>query len=481
MSQLKKNAFVSLSSLLFQSGYSAVLGLIANIILTIFGGVGLFGIYSLTQAALAIFNYFSDIGLAGALIQKKEVKLQDLRVVFTIQMTLVTILVFFGFIAGNQVVAFYRLDERVITLYHALLVGFFLSSLKTIPSVLLERSLQFQKIVRVTIIENTLFYAVVSCGILAGLDLYAFVIAVVARAFVGTSVMYHLSKWQVGLAYDRKIFTELLTFGLPYQSSTFLALFKDELIILFLGRVLGVDALGLVMWAKKWADAPIRIIMDNVSKVLFPLFSRVQDEKEKLRLVVEESLKFQTLVLAPLYVFAILLMPKLIYVVPRYAKWAPAVDLFQILAASAFLATFSTPFMNLFNSLKKTHIPLVFMAFWTLGTWLLVPYLTIHYGNYGFPITQIFLSSTCVLVIAIARRMVHFRLRQAVGASLWAALISGCIVLPFSFSTPDTLVSIVGISLFGGAVYCLAVVAVTNGKIMHDIRAHLPSRLRIAS
>ena len=44
----------------------------SNLLLTIFLSPAVFGVYFVVSAAIAFLSYFSDIGLAAALIQKKE-------------------------------------------------------------------------------------------------------------------------------------------------------------------------------------------------------------------------------------------------------------------------------------------------------------------------------------------------------------------------------------------------------------------------
>ena len=44
----------------------------ANFLLTIFLTPAIFGVYFIVSAAIAFLSYFSDIGLAAALIQKKR-------------------------------------------------------------------------------------------------------------------------------------------------------------------------------------------------------------------------------------------------------------------------------------------------------------------------------------------------------------------------------------------------------------------------
>ena len=159
--QLKKNSVLSLMSLFFQSGYSAILGLIANLVLTIVLRPTTYGVYILVLSVISFLKYFSDIGLAASLVQKDEVSQDDFRTTFTVQILLVIITISIGFLLTSFVTKFFKLPNEAIYLYWAVLVSFFFSSLKTIPSIKLERGVQFQKIVLVQIVEDSLFYI---CG-----------------------------------------------------------------------------------------------------------------------------------------------------------------------------------------------------------------------------------------------------------------------------------------------------------------------------
>lgn len=410
MASLKHRSMKSLGFLFFQSGYSAVLGLITNLIITALAAKEVFGIYATTLATITIFNYISDIGLAGALIQKKEVRDTDLHTVFTVQQLIITSLVCVGFLLTPLVQSFYHIPTEAVYLYWAVLIGFFISSLKTIPSVLLERSVHFHEIVKVQIIENTLFYIIVSACIVAGLNLYSFAVGVVVRALVGTALMYRKSPWKPRLGFHMPSLKELMSFGLPFQANSFLALIKDELMVIFLGKTLGFQGLAEIVWAKKWAEAPIRIIMDNVSKILFPVLSRLQDDKDALQKTITTTIWLQTIILGPLILGVGVGMPIFIKVVPQYEKWNSALPILYIFCASAFFSTLSTPFMNIFNALKKPKIPLYFMTFWTITTWILTPWFIRVHGPIGFAYVQLLLSCSFVLVVYYAHTTLHLKL-----------------------------------------------------------------------
>src|SRR3990167_1191607 len=121
-----------------------LIGQVVTFLLTVFLSPTDYGVFFLVSSVIVFYSYFSDIGLAAALIQKKEdITEDDLKTTFTIQQILVATLISVGVLLSGWIKTTYRLDDNGILLYHALLVAFFLSSLKTIPSILLERHLDF--------------------------------------------------------------------------------------------------------------------------------------------------------------------------------------------------------------------------------------------------------------------------------------------------------------------------------------------------
>lgn len=467
---IKKRSLISVLSLFFQSGYSAVLGLGSNLILTIVLPPATFGIYILTLSAISFLNYFSDIGLAASLIQKKEISDDDVKTTFTVQQILILVLIGLAILLTPVIKNIYQFPQDAVHLYWALLISFFLSSLKTIPSIYLERKVQFQKIVLVQIIENTVFYITVSVLALAGLGLTSFTYAVIIRAIVGTTVMYTLFFWMPKIGISMKSLRSLLSFGLPFQTNSFLALAKDDLIMLFLGKILGLEALGYIGWAKRWAEAPIRIISDNINRILFPVFSRIQHDRTRIGRIIQKIVSYQSLLLIPVYAGMILLMHEVVYLIPRYSKWAPALPIFYLICISAILSSYSTPFINLFNALGKVRLSFKFMLYWTVMTWVSVPFLTKFLGIYGFPITLVFLSLTAVVIIHMARRMVPFHFLLSILPAVVAALIMSSVVFLITQLGVSYLVFF-SASIIGAVVYFSILKFVFHINIASEIRS----------
>lgn len=456
LKKLKRKAFLSSLSLFFQSGYSAFLGLIANLVLTIILSPKIFGIYITLLSTISFLNYFSDIGLAASLIQKKEITDNDVKSVFTFQQIIILFLVSIGFFLGKFIVKFYQLPNDGLYLYYALLISFFISSLKTVPSIFLERKIQYQKIVLVQIVENTFFYLTVIVLALLNFQLKSFTIGVLVRSIIGLILIYYFSPWQVKIGLVKENLKQLLSFGLPFQTSSFLALFKDDLIILYLGKTIGFEGVGYIGWAKKWAEAPIRIIMDNITKILFPLVARLQENKEKISQIISQILYYQTLIIFPLMILSFFLMPHLVYLIPKYQKWEPALPIFRIFVISSFFVIYSAPFVNIFNAVGKVKISFNLMLFWTIITWLLTPTLIKIFDVFGFPMTHLIISSTFFLVISLTKRYFSFSFFSSIKKPIFAGLVMIVVLLLIqSFELKNLYLLTFLLILGGGLTYYL--------------------------
>ncbi len=469
--QIKRKTIISTFSLFVQSGYSAFLGLVANLVLTILLSPKIFGIYITVLSIISLLNYFSDIGLAASLVQKKEISEDDVKTAFTTQQLLIITVIFIGFLLSSFIKNFYQLPKEGVYLYWALLLSFFISSLKTIPSIFLERKIQFPKIVLVQVIENTVFYVSVIILALTKFGLASFTIAVILRSVIGLIAIYSISFWKPQIGISKESLKHLLSFGLPFQASSFLALFKDDLIILYLGKVLGFEGVGYIGWAKKWAEAPIRIIMDNISRVLFPVFSRLQHDKEKISRLIERILYYQTALLAPTILGLALTMNKFITIIPRYGKWAPALPLFYLFCISAFCATFSSPFINLFNALGKAKLTFAFMLSWTIATWILTPTLTKMFGLYGFPLAQVVLSLSIVLVVIQAKRLIKFNFFRPIYKPLLASVIMASSILPTIVFFRASIFTVSSAVIIGSLVYFVIMLFIFKANLFLEVKS----------
>jgi len=269
--EIKKKSVKGIVALTSRTFILQIIALGATFLLTIYLTPSVFGIFFVVSAIISFLSYFSDIGLAAALIQKKEeLTDDDLTTTFTIQQLLVLPISILAYLFAARIAAFYGLDKDGVMLFQALVISFFFSSLKTIPSVLLERSLKFHILVIPQIAETLGFYVVAVIFAWRGFGISSFTYAVLTRAIIGLILMYIVSPWRIRIGIERTVAKRLLKFGIPFQLNSFLALLKDDLMTVFLGKILPFSQVGYIGWAKKWAEVPLRLIMDSVIRVTFP-------------------------------------------------------------------------------------------------------------------------------------------------------------------------------------------------------------------
>ena len=167
----------------------------------------LFGVFGVVSAIINFLVYFSDIGLAASLIQKKEqITQDDLKTTFTIQQILVVTLIIIVFVGTSFIKRFYNLDQPSILLLYALCFSFLMSSLKSIPSVILERHLRFEIVALSSIIETLVYNGLLVFLAWKGFGINSFTFSVIARGIVGVAVLYIFQPWKPGIEISKNLY-----------------------------------------------------------------------------------------------------------------------------------------------------------------------------------------------------------------------------------------------------------------------------------
>ncbi len=445
-----------------------VLQIAANFILTIYLSPGNYGVYFVVSAIVAFLSYFQDIGLAASLVQKKDEPTEfELRNVFTIQQILVLAIVIPVLIFSPQISGFYKLGAAGMFLLQAFMVSFFMSSLRTIPTILLERHLNFDKLVIPQIVENLVYYVALIVLVVTGFGINSFTIAVLLRGIVGLIVLYSIQPWRIGFAFSLEKIRELVTFGVPFQANSILALFKDDLLDVYIAKILPLAQVGYIGFAQKWAFVPLRLVMDNVIKVTFPSFSRLQHDKQALAKVVEKSLFLISVFIFPVVVSFIFFAGPFIHLFPigKYQqKWEPALFALSIFSMEAFFASITVPLTNFLNAIGKIKITLVFMVAWTILTWALSLSLIHFIGYNGVAWASMLVAASGLGIVYYLKKYIKFSFFGPIVRPFIAslAMIGGFLALSHLITSMIMLV-LTGIAVW--VVYAAALFAIARGEI----------------
>ncbi len=471
LNEIKRRVITSFMSLTArQIALRAISFISLNIILAKVLPVETLGIFNIATAVVTFFAFFSDIGLAASLIQKKEaVTDADIKTVFTIQQLIITTLSLIIIIGAPFAGSFYGLNADGIWLVRVLGVAFFLSSLKVVPAVLLERELRFQPLVVVEIAETLVFNILLILSVFQGLGLWSFSIAALSRGVIGTILIYVLAPVKVGFKVEKAAAKQLLSFGIPFQLNSMLALLKDRLVPLVIARMVGPVGIGYITWSQALAFLPLEV-MNIIIRITFPAFSRLQDDKPSLSKAIGKSLFATSLFVYPVLFGLGAILPAFVsYVVSP--KWQPAVSSFYLFAFSTFWAVISTTLTNVLNAVGKIKLTLKLMIFWTVLTWVLTPVLVSVYGFTGVALASFIISFTSVITVVLIKRFIEIRVLDAVYLPTLASIIMGISVYVFADNFVRGWETLIPAVVLGIIIYSAFILLLGKNRVYTELKS----------
>lgn len=454
LDEVKARAVRGVVAIMGRGFFISFIAQISQFFLLSFMSVEQMGVFWIVSAAVGFLVFFSDIGLAAALIQKKEKpELSDLRTTFTVQQFLIISLLIVLYLLTPHFKNIYNLTDDGVMLLYALGVSLFLSSLKSIPSVLLERKLEFSKFIIPDLLESLVYSVAVVYFAWKGMGITSFTYAVLLRGVVGVITIYSLQRWPIGFAFSRKSLTGLFRFGVPYQINQFIAVIKDRGVTLALGAVIGSQGVGYLGTAERISQISLRQFLDPITKVTFPAFSRMQEHRKELADSVTRSLMVITFFVFPTTIGVYLVSPLLIKVIPNYSKWEPSIIPLGFMTINVLFASVTTQLTNMLMAIGKIKIVSGLITMWAVLTIILVPGLGAIYGVNGAALGYALVSSSSVIAIFIAKKHVNFSLRNSVLKTGLSAIAMGLVVFFARMFAPPTLPALIIVIAMGGIVY----------------------------
>lgn len=428
LAEIKAKSVSGATSYFLRTIFLNLVGLVASIVLSWYLSPEDFGIYGYVIQFIGILTFFSDIGLAASLIQKKEnPTLTDYRTTFTVQQILSWVI----FLITVLIARSSLVEGPATWILLALGISFPLASLKTISAIKLERKLDFSRLVIPQIIEQLVFNGLLIALAFKGQGVLAYAYAIFARAIVGTISMFMIQPWPVGFELNFKVLKNLINFGGKFQINDLLARIKDSLFQIILFRFMTPTEYGYMSWAKTWSMYPYNLTVNNVMAITFPTFSRLQHNKEALKKAIEKSLFFITFAIFPMVVGMCLFIGPLTQVVPKFAKWQPAIISFVLFSLSIAFSAFSTPLTNTLNAIGQINTTLKLMIMWTALTWILTPLFLIWFGFNGVALAGLMIAITSFLPAYYVKKIVPINFFDQIWRQTLSALMMGLFGLIF--------------------------------------------------
>lgn len=288
-----------------------------------YGCIGMLSIFMLISAT------FIDGGFGSALIQKKRPTQDDYSTVFFWNLGLSIIIYLILFVAAPYIALFYRTPIlcKVLRVQGCVLI---INALQTVQSNQLNKQFKFKKIA-ITLTSAAIISLIVTIWLAyKGCGVWALVTQNILVALIPTIVYWATNKWFPKLVFSLQSFKELFNFGFYMLLTSLVSTTVNNIQGLLIGRIYNPTMMGYYSKAHSTEKLSSQTISQVVSQVSYPLYSEVQDSRERMVIAIKKITSSIAFLTFPL-MFLLILLAKPLFIFLYSEKWVESIPYFQML------------------------------------------------------------------------------------------------------------------------------------------------------
>ena len=300
-----------------------------------------FGLMGVAMFAVGVFGVFTQTGVDLALIRRSDATRRDLDTGWALCVCRGGLLFAMAFLSAPLVARAFG-DARAGPVLRVLSLVFLIEGFVNIGVVAFRRDLDFRRQTIFEQVSEALTTAVtLGMAFFVTRSVWALVAGQVTGVLAKMVASYALSPFRPAFRFDRGAFRGIAGYGRHVMVTGILLFFLMQGDNAFVGRVLGIAALGVYALAYNLASLPASGISSVVGRVAFPVYARMQDEPEALRGGYLRTVRAIVLLTLPA---SLLLMTLASDLVRGFygERWGPAIPVVQILSVFGFLKAFNT-------------------------------------------------------------------------------------------------------------------------------------------
>jgi O-antigen/teichoic acid export membrane protein len=299
-----------------------------------------YGLAAMVLVFAAIVPIFSDLALGAALVQRRTLSESDRSTVFWTSAGIGAGFTLLGIALSWPVAAFYG-EPEVQPLFAVLSLSFVITALGATQRALLTRDMDFRSL-ELRLMVGSFVAGIAGIALAAaGYGAWAIIGQQVILACVSTVLLWSFVRWRPRLHFSLQSLRGLLGFSLNVFGTRILFYANRNADNLLIGRVVGPAGLGVYSLAYNVMLAPLSRIGWPVAEVLFPAFSRMQDEPERMASAWVRVNRLVGSVTIPASLGLIIVAPEFVAAVLG-ARWAEAVPIIRLLGWVGLLQSLGT-------------------------------------------------------------------------------------------------------------------------------------------
>lgn len=432
--------------------------------------------YGIVGAALLLIG-FCRLLCAGALseciVQRPDLHEGHIDVTFYTEAGLAVALAAITFAAAPHLCGLIGTPAAATPL-RVLAVLLPLSALASVPSALLQRELKFRELAQ---IGTTTTLAANLAGIalaIGGAGLWSLVAMEAVRTLVWLAGSWYCAAWRPGLHGRWRHLRDLSRFNANVLATYALGHADNMLPRALIAVLLGPQALGQYLLARRVFDELTRVLTGPLSGIAMASTARAQSDRQAVQRIVLGLYETSALVALPAFLGLAVLAPLAVPLVFG-GHWADAVPALQVLLLCGVRTATGVFNVSILRALGRADLPLALLGAGLLLTAVLVPAFA-SWGLTGVMLAVLLRTLAtwplgCWLVAKVTGIGVRRQLAAgapalwsaaAMAAVLWALLTNGSAGLP-----PGVLLAVGTLS---GAVIYVAVLALVSPRTVRRLR-----------
>lgn len=387
------------------------------------------GLFSLVMIVIGLAQVVGDIGIAAGVVRKQDESPVVLSTSFWISAAIGSLLSILVFLLAPVAGDFYN-NSAIVPLLRVSALGLLLNFLTPVPMAVLQLRLAYQHIALSQSIGSLSGALAAVILVTAGFGVWGLVVQPIVGNALSLLMMAYHAKWYPTFHFQFSAVREIVRNGVHLFGSGVSGYLRNTFDVMIIGKSLPPQDLGMYGMAQTILYAPMHLITSTISRVIFPLLAKVQNDLESIKHAVLTATARTALLIFPLYFGLIILADE--FVLHVFGEnWLDMVPLIRIMATSFIIQSIGNVASPLMLALGKAktilRLSIAGSIFYFIVLLLLIPYgLTIV--AIGYAIAN---SSIGIVTVIVALRHANIPLKsyiQTIARPFFLALIM-CLVV----------------------------------------------------
>lgn len=310
-------------------------GFILSIIIARILSPSSYGLIVMIQVFLSFSQIFIDGGFASALIQKKDRTETDYCTVFLFNLAVSIGLYFFFFLMAPFIADFYS-EPQLTSLTRVISLNLIISSFSIVQRTRLTIVLDFKTQTKAGLIAVCISGITGVICAYSGMEVWALVVQGLVGQTIDTLSLMCFSRWTPKFQFSIDSFKKMFSYGSKLMANNLITCIYINLANLIIGKKYSAADLAYYNRGFTLTQFPSTNIADVMNRIIFPVLTRLQDDREKLVEAYTKYLHLSNYIILPLMMLLIVLAHPLIEVLLT-EKWLPAVPYIQIYSLNFML------------------------------------------------------------------------------------------------------------------------------------------------